>query len=78
MAKALTSDDVLPLAACLPPRKRVRLLRLTASPPGAGSPFHRTAPPAHGESSTDAELLEWDAEGWDDAGCGAAGSRSRA
>jgi hypothetical protein len=68
MPKSLTADDILPLVACLPPKERMRLLRLIKAPLGADETVYRSFPPARDEFGTDEETLAWDAEGWEDLG----------
>ncbi len=66
MAKRMTAEDVLALVAGLPPKERLRLLRLMATAPGGDAPTaYAAAPPHRDEFAADGEPLAWDAEGWE-------------
>jgi len=66
MAKRTTAEEVFALVAGLPPKERLRLLRLMAAAPGgdAASAYAAT-PPHHDEFAADGEPLAWDADGWE-------------
>ena len=65
MVKPLSSDDVLPLVACLTPHERLRLVRLISERSGADdAESYRALPPTGQEFSSDEQPLAWDAEGW--------------
>ncbi|HYK62694.1 MAG TPA: hypothetical protein VEV85_24875 [Bryobacteraceae bacterium] len=63
----LTAEDILSLVASLPPKERVRLIRLIASP-GDDASVYRAVPPSPDEFSADQEPLAWDAQGWEQFG----------
>jgi len=66
MARPLTADDIITLAASLPDRERIQLLRWIASPHGRDASAYSASPAARDEFSGDAEPIAWGADGWDD------------
>ena len=66
MARLLTADDIISLAASLSDSERTKLLRQIASPRDNDASAYAAAPPARDEFSVDDEPIAWDAEGWDE------------
>jgi hypothetical protein len=65
MSQPLTADDLLPLIVKLSPAER-RKLFLLIQKVGSDVEAYRAAPPAHGEFSSEEDMLAWDADGWED------------
>ena len=62
----MTAEEVLALVAGLPPKERLRLLRLMATAPDGEAPTaYAAAPPQRDEFAADGEPLAWDADGWE-------------
>ena len=65
----MKAEDILPLVAGLTPAERARLLRLIAAASGvSAATAYAAVPPGGDEFSTDEDVLEWEAEGWEDVG----------
>jgi hypothetical protein len=64
MAKPLTADEILPLVKHLTLSERARLVRLITASSEEDATAYRAMPPKADEFANDHDLLEWDAEGW--------------
>jgi hypothetical protein len=66
VSQPLTANDLLPLVACLAPEERERLMRLIAAASERDAALYQTCSPVESEFSSDADALEWKAEGWEE------------
>lgn len=67
MSRRMTIQEILPLIADLTLPERVRLVRLTVEQPGVDeAEVYRILPSGRSEFSSGEDLLEWEADGWED------------